>query len=79
LLVAGSVRRREQAMLTTSLLALPFGEEGSQAGQPLLAAEQQILRRQRVGQFLESLGMAAFQKSVRALLKGDACLAQLMG
>jgi hypothetical protein len=33
---------KEQSMLATRLSALPFGEEGSECGQPLLAAGQRI-------------------------------------
>src|SRR6266700_4065531 len=59
-------------MLTTGLLTFFVGEEWSEGGQPLLAALQQILCRERVGQFLQARRIAALQEGVAALLKIDA-------
>jgi len=43
---------KEQPMLATLVLAFVFGEERREAGQPLLAAGQQIFRREQVSQML---------------------------
>ena len=50
---------KEETMLTTSLLALLFREEGSEAVQPLSTADQQMARGQRIGEFLKPLGVTA--------------------
>jgi hypothetical protein len=39
-------------MLTSGLFPLFFPEEGGEAVQPLAAADQQIVRGQRIGEFL---------------------------
>jgi hypothetical protein len=44
--------REEEAMLATSMLPFPVGDEGSESGKPLLAALQQILSGERVRYFL---------------------------
>src|SRR5260370_26432759 len=66
-------------MLTTGLLALLFREEGSEAVQPLAAADEQIMRGQRIGKFLKSLGVTATKKSVGGLLKVDILLLHVPG
>jgi len=55
---------KEEAMLTAGLSALPFGKEGSEAVQPLAAADEQIVRGQRIGEFLKSLGVTATKKAL---------------
>ena len=44
--------REEEAMLTTSMLPFLVGDERSERGQPLLAALQQVLSGEGVGEFL---------------------------
>jgi hypothetical protein len=39
-------------MLTTGLFPLLLGKEGGEAVQPLAAADEQIVRGQRIGEFL---------------------------
>jgi hypothetical protein len=39
-------------MLTTGLFPLFFTEEGGEAVQPFAAADEQIVRGQRIGEFL---------------------------
>jgi hypothetical protein len=70
--VLEAIRREEQAMLTTSLLPFPVGDERSECGKPLLAALQQVLSGERIGEFLQARRIAALQKRVGALLKVDA-------
>ena len=69
----------EQAMLTTGLFPLPFGEKGSEAGQPLLAAGQKISRAQRISEFLEPQRITALQEGIRALLEVDSLLPEPIG
>jgi hypothetical protein len=59
---------KEQTMLTTGLFALLFREEGSEAVQPLATADQQIVRGQRIGEFLKPLGVRATQEGIGGLL-----------
>src|SRR5260370_3889002 len=66
-------------MLTTGLLALLFREEGIEDVRPLAAAEEQIMRGQRIGEFLKSLGVTATKKSVGGLLKVDILLLHVPG
>jgi len=70
---------KEQAMLTPGLLAFGFSKERCEIGQPLLAAGQQILGCEGIGEFLQALGITAPQKRVRALAKINALLAQAIG
>src|SRR5438105_3237413 len=63
--------REEQTMLTTGMLPLPVGNERSECGKPLLAALQQVLSGERVGEFLQARRVAALQKRVGGLLKID--------
>jgi hypothetical protein len=51
------------------------GKERGEASQPFLAAGRQILGRQSVCEFLETLGPPASEKSIGALLEIDAFLA----
>jgi hypothetical protein len=46
---------KEQPMLAAMVLAFVFGEERREAGQPLLAAGQQIFGRQRISHLLQTL------------------------
>jgi hypothetical protein len=71
--------REEQAMLASGLFSLAFGEEGSETSQPLLAAGQQIAGAQRIREFLELLGMTAFQEGVGALLEVDFLFLESLG
>ena len=66
----------EQTVLATSVFALPFREERRERGQPLLAAVEQVGRGERIGQFLQSGRVGAFQKSVGAWLKVEPLFAQ---
>lgn len=70
---------KEQAMLTPCLLAFGGGKERGEISEPLLAAGQQILGAEGIGQFLQALGMAAPQKGVRALPEVDTVLMQAAG
>src|SRR5271169_2695732 len=70
---------KEEAMLATGWFALLFGEEGSEAVEPLPATEQQIAGGKRIGQFLQPLGVTATQKCVAGLLKPDALFPQAQG
>ena len=67
--------RKEQAVLTAGVFALPVGDEGRESGQPPLAALQKVSAGERVGEFLQTRGIGAFQKGAAALLKIDALLA----
>src|ERR1019366_4742242 len=66
-------------MLTTGLFALLLREDGSEAVQPLAAADQQIVRGQRIGEFLKPLGVTATQEGVGGLLKVDVLLLHAEG
>ena len=70
---------KEQPVLAAMLFAFAFGEVGRKVRQPLLTAGQQILRCERVRQFLEPLRVAAFQEGVGALLEVDLLLAHPVG
>src|SRR6266851_4185406 len=70
---------KEEAMLTASLSAFLFRKEGSEAVQPLAAADEQIVCGQRIGEFLKSLGVTATKKSVGGLLKVDILLLHVQG
>lgn len=48
-----------------------YHDAQSQSGQPFLAAGQQIMGSQRVGEFLESGRITAAQKCIGALLESD--------
>ena len=61
----------KQSMLTTGLLAFPFGKEGGECGQPFLPAVQYVAGSQRIGQLLEAGRASAFQKGIVALLEID--------
>src|ERR1035438_1662005 len=65
----------EQAVLTTMVLTLGLGKEWREEGQLLLTTAQQILGGGRVSQFLESLGVAAFQEGIGTLLEVNLLLA----
>ncbi len=66
-------------MLTSSVFALLFGEEGSEAVQPLAAADEQMVRGQRIGEFLQPLGVTATQEGVGGLLKVEVLLLHALG
>jgi hypothetical protein len=66
---------KEEPVLAAGLSALLGGEEGSESGQPLLPAAQEVLGGQRVGEFLQSFRVGALQEGVLALPKSDALLA----
>lgn len=68
--------REEQPVLTACFFTFLFAEEWCERRQPFLADSQQILRGQRVRQFLEALRMAALQKEIGGLLEIDSLLAQ---
>ncbi len=64
--------REEQPMLTSSLFAFPVCNERGERREPLLAALQQVLSGERVGEFLQARRIAALQECVGALLEVDA-------
>jgi hypothetical protein len=55
-------------MPTAIVGPLPGGEEGGEAGQPLLPAARQVARRQEISELLEALGGAVAQQGVGPLL-----------
>ena len=55
-------------VLAAGLLPLPCGKERGKTRQPLLAAGQQVPRRERVGELLEALGRRA-RKALAHCLK----------
>ena len=61
----------EQPVPAAGVFALPRGEEGSERSQPLLPTAQQILRCQRVGEFLKTCEVAASEDRIRAFFKAD--------
>jgi hypothetical protein len=61
----------EQTVLTTNLLPFSIGKERSECRKPFLAASQYVLRRKRMGEFLQARRIAALQECVGALLKID--------
>jgi hypothetical protein len=65
----------KQTVLAASLFAFRFREEGSERGQSLLTAGQQVARGEGIGQFMQSGGVGASQKGIGALLKVDALFA----
>jgi hypothetical protein len=71
--------REKQPVVAAGLLALSFGKERSESGQPFLTAGQDVARRQRIGQFLQTGWIGALQESIGALLKIDAFLAHAGG
>jgi hypothetical protein len=66
-------------VLAAGLLALSFGKERSESGQPFLTAGENVARRQRIGQLLQTGWTGALQKSNGALLKIDAFRAHAGG
>src|SRR5262249_49282351 len=71
--------REDQPVLAARLLALSCAEEGCELRQPPLATANQMSRRQRVGEFLQTIGRGAFQEGIGALLESDAILAHAIG
>src|SRR6516164_5928348 len=71
--------REEQPVPATCFLPLSCGEKGCELRQPLLAANQQISRSERVGECLEAIGCCAFEEYIGELLESDAILAQAIG
>jgi hypothetical protein len=69
----------EQPVPATGLFALLRGEEWGEAGQPLLAAGDEIARGEFVSQFLQALGVGARHEGVRTLAEVDALRAQAIG
>jgi len=67
--------REEQPVLAACMLSLSCGEERREVRQPLLAADHQIARSERVGEFLQATGICAFQECIGGLLESDAFLA----
>ena len=66
-------------MLTAVFLALFVGEKRRERGQPLLPAGAQVSRAERVGQLLQTCGIAAVQEGIGALLEVDVLLAHALG
>lgn len=69
----------EQAMPASRLGPLPRGEEGREPGQPLIPAGAQVMRRQRVSEFLEALGGPALGDGIGTLLEVDALGSEPIG
>src|SRR5271166_5725260 len=65
----------EQPVMAAGVFSLVGGEERGEAGEPLLAAGDEVAMTQFVGQFLQTFGFGAPHECVRALLKVDAFLA----
>ena len=61
--------REEDPVLTACLFPFTVFEKGRETGQPFLSAGQQIRGAERIGQPLKFLWIAAFQESIRTLLK----------
>ncbi len=59
----------EQPVPAGGVFPLPRGEEGSKRSQPLLPTGQQILRCQRVGEFLKTGEVAASEDCIRGFFK----------
>jgi hypothetical protein len=55
--------REEQAMLASDLFPLAFGEEGSEAGQPLLATGQEVAALKESASSWSLLGLLHFRKA----------------
>ena len=62
-------------MLAAGLLALSRGKERCEARQPFLAAANEVVGSQGVGEFLQAFGGGTLQECVGALHKLDALLA----
>ena len=71
--------REKEPVLTAASFAFAFFEEGSQRGQPFLAAAEQIVCSQGIGQFLKLLRMTAFEECIGTLFKIDAFGAHVVG
>ena len=71
--------REEQAMLASGLFPLVISEERCETSQPLLAAGQQIAGAQGVREFLELVGITAFQEGVGTLLEVDFLFLESLG
>jgi hypothetical protein len=74
-----SVWAKKQPVAATGHIALLRGEERRETGEPLLAAGNEVARRQRLGQVPQALGPSACHERVRALVKVDALLAHPIG
>lgn len=66
-------------MLTTAPFPLFAGEEGSEIGEPFLAASDEVSRGQRIGPVLKSFGVGTTDKGIAALLEPNAGLAHAVG
>jgi len=62
-------------VLTARLFSLSLGKERGEASQPFLATAQEVLSRQWVGEFPETLGGNTIAEGIGALLEIDAFLA----
>jgi hypothetical protein len=74
-----SVLGEEQPVAATGLVVLLRGEERREAGEPFLAATDEIARAQFVGELLQAPGFGATDEGVGALPEVDALLAQAVG
>ena len=71
--------REEQSMPAAGFFPLRCGEERREAGKPLPAATDKIVRGQLIGEFLQAFGVGATHKGVRRLPEADALLAHAVG
>jgi hypothetical protein len=71
--------REEQSMPAAGFFPLRCGEERREAGKPLLAATDKIVRGQLIGEFLQPFGVGATHEGVRRLPEVDAFLAHPVG
>src|SRR5215469_267787 len=69
----------EQPMPAARLSAFLLAEEGGECGEPLVSANGQIAAAQRIGQFLQALGILAVQEGVGTLAKLNSFLVQAIG
>src|SRR5687768_4821665 len=71
--------RKEKPMLATGFAALCFRKEGSEVGEPLLAACDDVIRQHGICELLESLWSTAAQEGIGALFEPNAAIPQAVG
>src|SRR4051794_17797442 len=62
---------KNRAVPASGVLTLPCREERSERSQPLLSTREQVFGRERIGHFLKTRGVAAFDECIRGLFKVD--------
>jgi hypothetical protein len=71
--------REEEPMLAAGFPTFLGGEEQREGAEPLLAAGDQVVRGEAIGEGLETARVAALQERVLALAEGDAFFPQTIG